>query len=718
MNLDDRTLTLLAVQLLLLSAAGGIVLLLKTSAATRVWCIRLTVFSVLALAFFSQLPVTQRLPAQRLIMLPPQINAVETARSRVAAIGAAPSSAAGANPVLVIAPHIPVLDYWMAGVCIGLLWSSFGWLRIRKIRRRSTHWGDYKGIEVRTSALAGSPLVAGLFRPKLYLPAGIEETLTPEELQSVFAHEVAHVEHRDLLWKALHRLTCILLWPNAVLWLLIPPHNRGMEELADAKAALASETPEQYASLLLAIARRRKGRDASFALAMTPKRSNIGRRVRLILGSGAMKELALMGPKGRTFMSAGALVSVVAILVGFGWQKAPKDPNRFPWQKLSGTVAMRILGPDHSPAVQPQAWLGIMSRDESLPKYSPLPIENGKVRVDRSGYSAMDGAQVLARDAAGHIGSIRLVGSASEMDLVLQPTTTVSGTLLRPDGSPATSVKIAATMAFTPSSADGGPYNSIPFKGTPLASESTTDGRGNFELAGVPQNSVLQLRVDDPSVQDPIHLIKTHIGNSVGTTYGFQMTSQGRTNLGVISLVPAGKIAGRVVLNGHGVEGIRVGAQKVNDDMDKTTESSWGDAVTDANGNYTIGGLGNAKYNVALFRPSDLSAKYAAAARESVSVEVGKTVSSQDMLLEPGGVIEGDVALKNNADPEGYPVAYYGPDHPQSSAWCGGVLCNAKGHFTLRVSPGKQYVYLQAAQNNGQDVQVEAGQTVHVTLKE
>ncbi len=718
MNIDDRTLTLLAVQMLFLTAIGGIVLLLRTSAATRVWCIRLTVLSVLALACFSQFPITQRLPAQRAFMLPPQINAVETVRRQVAALSVSPSSFGDPNPVLVIVPHIPVVEFWLVGVLLGLFWCSLAWLRIHKIRRASKHWGNCKEVEVRTSALAGSPLVAGLFRPKLYVPIGIEESLTPAELQTVFSHEVAHIEHRDLFWKALHRVACILLWPNPVLWLLIAPHNRGMEELADAKAALAASTPEQYASLLVAIAKRRKGRDASFAMAMTPKRSNIGRRVRLILNNEAIRELAPIGRRGRTLISGAALISVVGILVGFGWQKAPKDPNRFPWQKLSGTVDMRILAPDHSPAVQPQAWLGITSRDESLPKYWPLPIKNGKVHVDRAGYSAMDGVQVLARDEAGHIGSIRLVGKASTDDLVLQPTTTVSGTLLRPDGHPATSVKVVATIAVTSSNVDSGPDKTIPLKGTPLASEATTDGQGRFELSGMPQNSALQLTIDDPSFQDPIHLIKTRHGNSVGTTYGFQMTSESGTDLGVISLVPGGQVSGRVLLDGRGVAGIRVGAQKVKDDMDKMSEPSWGDAVTGANGNYTIGGLGNAKYNVALFLPSDLSSKYAAAAKDSISAEVGKTIPNQDIVLEPGGVIEGDVALGNNADPEGYPVAYYGPDHPQSGAWCGSVLCDAKGHFTLRVSPGKQYIYLQAANNRGQDVLVQAGQIVHVTLRE
>ena len=51
-----------------------------------------------------------------------------------------------------------------------------------------------------------SPALFGVIRPRLLLPEGIIETLTPEELRYVFLHELAHLKRHDIylgrLWSA------------------------------------------------------------------------------------------------------------------------------------------------------------------------------------------------------------------------------------------------------------------------------------------------------------------------------------------------------------------------------------------------------------------------------------------------------------------------------------------------------------------------------------
>jgi beta-lactamase regulating signal transducer with metallopeptidase domain len=730
MNLDNRSLSLLAIQMLVLSAIGGASLLLRTSATTRVWCIRLTILSVLGVTIFSQLPAAGSLPAQRLIMLPPQMDAVSAVDHQLAKIAPASRGRAAVATASVMTPPVPfaisILQVWLAGVLLGLAWLAFVTVKLRRFRINSTAHGSFKGLEIRLSSEAASPLVAGMLRPTLFLPTNSIDRLTSDQLQSVLAHEHAHVEHRDLPWKAIHRLACILLWPNLPLWLLLSPHDHAMEDLADAKAALATATPERYAALLLSIAEHRVGRDTPLALAMARKHSNIGRRIKRILAGEALKDLAPIHKGARIAMSFVALVCLGGLLVGFGWQKEAAKASNDPWQHPTGTCDTYILAPDGGPAKGAKAWLRIETANYGdSPHFESITVDGNVVHIDFAKYSDARAIQILAKDDQGNIGIVS-AEPGKQIDLKLLETCTAKGRMVGFDGSPEAGAVVTTLIAMI-QNYGGRPF--IQFKGSPLASRATTDQNGNFELSGIPKNSIIQIDLSDPAVQQPMK--KITVGN--GWSCGFQVGAAPINDLGQISLKKAAQVSGRVVLDGNGVPGVRVAAQIINSDMipDRGTpgdevKSSWGEAQTDADGNYLIGGLSDARYNIALFLDKDMIVRYAAPAKDSLVLHEG-LITNQDFALAPGGLIEGDVILKSKAKMDGFPVAYYGPDHPTSGAACGGTSCDAKGHFKFRVSPGQYHVYMAAPaathsteterSHSDATVIVVAGKTVHLTLK-
>jgi len=688
---------MLAIQMMALSLVGSAFLLFKTSAATRVWCIRLLVVACLGLACASQIPVSVQLPPNRSVMLPVAMEPVHGGNNQLHKVFVEPSSRELREEEIV---SISALEVWAVGWLAGLIMVSVASIKLRRLRRGSQPLGAYQGLQVRISTCVGSPLVAGLFRPTLYMPTGMPETLSEEELASIYAHEAAHVSHRDLWWKTAHQLSCILLWPNVVLWLLVAQHNRAMEELADARASLAANSPENYAALLLKIVKLRKGRDVDFALAMTPRRSNSGRRVRKVLDGEPGKQLSLFGRKARLGIVGVILCSLVFVPAGFGWQKAQNDAAKYPWQKLSGELTVRILGPDGKPAVNPQAWLHLGA---GIHPYDPIAVTDGTVHIDRSRYSALDALQIVARDSAGNADLLEVKNGASAIDMSLQPLAIAKGRMVL-DGKPVAGLRIDSGIAFG---------NKTWWLDGPLAAHAVTDANGYFQLAGNPRGSTIQFTVDDPMVQRPNRRNPMKGG---GESFGFKIEDGPVTDFGDIALKTAGQITGRVTADGHGVSGITVVAQSQNGNVGA---SEGGQAITGADGRYSIGGLGRAQYNVELYLPPELSAQYAGAAKEGVFPQTGKTVE-EDFKLNQGGVIEGKVILKGLVDPDGYPVAYYGPDHPQSSAACGFTRCDANGHFSIRVSPGSHYVYLQCATVDQANVTVTVsdGQTVHVALKE
>ena len=60
-----------------------------------------------------------------------------------------------------------------------------------------------------------TPFILGLFRPRIYLPASLEETLREPALR----HERTHLRRGDPWWKLLGWLILSVFWFSPFLWL-------------------------------------------------------------------------------------------------------------------------------------------------------------------------------------------------------------------------------------------------------------------------------------------------------------------------------------------------------------------------------------------------------------------------------------------------------------------------------------------------------------------
>ncbi|MGZ8343558.1 MAG: M56 family metallopeptidase [Allosphingosinicella sp.] len=139
--------------------------------------------------------------------------------------------------------------------------------------------GDPLGIRLLACEDASSPLSWGLRRPVILLD---RDTLrTPEEADSILAHEVAHVVRRDWPSLILSRLAVALFWFNPLVWRLDREVAQQAEEAADSDAAAKVE-PARYAQTLLDWARL-NGRSALPANAIAAGEPGLSRRVRAIL---------------------------------------------------------------------------------------------------------------------------------------------------------------------------------------------------------------------------------------------------------------------------------------------------------------------------------------------------------------------------------------------------------------------------------------------------
>lgn len=121
----------------------------------------------------------------------------------------APDPADSANPAQIftcIASWV-----WAAGTAAMLLYALISFIRMRRSLRTAVRLRD----NVWQSESVPTPFVLGLLKPEIYVPFGIGA----EELESVLAHERAHIERRDHWIKPIGFALLSIYWFNPVIWL-------------------------------------------------------------------------------------------------------------------------------------------------------------------------------------------------------------------------------------------------------------------------------------------------------------------------------------------------------------------------------------------------------------------------------------------------------------------------------------------------------------------
>lgn len=160
----------------------------------------------------------------------------------------APGGGRFASPLAWLAP------LWLLGT-IGMLGYAMGsTLRLRRRLRESIRLEKRVWISDRIDM----PFILGLFRPRIYFPADMDEALR----ESVLQHERAHLRRGDPWWKLLGWLILSLYWFSPFLWLSWFLFCRDLELSCDERVIRDWGEAERksYASALLEYSRPRAKR--------------------------------------------------------------------------------------------------------------------------------------------------------------------------------------------------------------------------------------------------------------------------------------------------------------------------------------------------------------------------------------------------------------------------------------------------------------------------
>jgi len=103
---------------------------------------------------------------------------------------------------------------------------------------------------IKFSSKISSPVLLGVKRPFILLPADLASSLYDIQLKSVLIHELAHLQRGDLAANYWQRIICSVFWFHPGVWLMDKFINRAREEICD-NYVLADNDAVTYSEVLL-----------------------------------------------------------------------------------------------------------------------------------------------------------------------------------------------------------------------------------------------------------------------------------------------------------------------------------------------------------------------------------------------------------------------------------------------------------------------------------
>jgi beta-lactamase regulating signal transducer with metallopeptidase domain len=162
-----------------------------------------------------------------------------------------------------------IVTIWLLGVTLFILKllgnvSYIYYLKSRMNFPTDEYWGDMmetlakraglkKTIDLVESAIVRTPVVVGHLKPMILFPLGVINRLSPQDVEAILAHEIAHVLRNDYLFNIFQSIVEALFYYHPAVWWLSSQVRNERESACDEIAIKLINSKLNYAKALVSI---------------------------------------------------------------------------------------------------------------------------------------------------------------------------------------------------------------------------------------------------------------------------------------------------------------------------------------------------------------------------------------------------------------------------------------------------------------------------------
>lgn len=185
-----------------------------------------------------------------------------------------------------------------------------------------------RNIPVYSTAFLKSPIIVGLFSPRIYLPIHLISDFNAADMRYMLLHELQHYRHKDALASYLMNLFGVLYWCNPCVWYALKEMRNEREVACDTSVLklLDESDYEDYGNTLINFAEKVSLTPFPFAAGISGSMKQMQQRIANI--SSYKKPSVFRKLKGFT-----AFVTIGVILFGFAPMLSTyaAEQSRYQW---------------------------------------------------------------------------------------------------------------------------------------------------------------------------------------------------------------------------------------------------------------------------------------------------------------------------------------------------------------------------------------------------
>ena len=232
-------------------------------------------------------------------------------------------------------PHI--VGVWILGSILSLLKLVVGYAYvshlahvaheevksvIHKVNKLRKKFDITRKVGVRCSAAIQTPMVSGIIKPLILFPIGMVNHLTPEELEAVLSHELAHIVRHDFVINIIQSIVESFFYYHPGIWVISRIIHEERESCCDDLAVQVTGHKKSYAETLIRLQELRQVA-ISPALGLTGKYQPFTNRIKRIL------EVPIQLPRIRErVVSLMVLCFVMISVIGNSGSSNPLDLDK------------------------------------------------------------------------------------------------------------------------------------------------------------------------------------------------------------------------------------------------------------------------------------------------------------------------------------------------------------------------------------------------------